>query len=50
MRVSVNINVRFVPPWVANDYCLAASLSYSIFASRISLGDFQLDDFLAHDM
>jgi uncharacterized protein (TIGR02421 family) len=41
---------RFLPAWVANDYCLAASLSYSIFASRISLGDFRLDDFLAHDM
>lgn len=41
---------KVLPPWVANDYCLAASLSYSIFASRINLGDFQLDDFLAHDM
>ena len=40
---------RFLPPWVANGACLAASLSYSVFASRISLADFDLEDFLAHD-
>jgi uncharacterized protein (TIGR02421 family) len=40
---------RFVPPWVANRRSLAASLSYTIFATRIDLADVQLDDFLEHD-
>ena len=40
---------RFLPPWVENRACLAASLSYSVFANRIHLGDIGLDDFLEHD-
>lgn len=40
---------RFVPPWVANRRALAASLSYTIFATRIDLADVELDHFLEHD-
>ena len=40
---------RFVPPWIANRRCLAASLSYTIFATRIDLADVELDHFLEHD-
>jgi uncharacterized protein (TIGR02421 family) len=40
---------RFVPPWIANRRALAASLSYTIFATRIDLADVELDHFLEHD-
>jgi uncharacterized protein (TIGR02421 family) len=40
---------RHVPPWISNRRALAASLSYTIFATRIDLADVELDHFLEHD-
>ncbi|HEU4401370.1 MAG TPA: tyrosine/phenylalanine carboxypeptidase domain-containing protein [Candidatus Polarisedimenticolia bacterium] len=37
----------YEPEWVANRLCLAAYLTYSIFANRIHLGEIRLEDFLA---
>jgi len=34
------------PEWAANRLCLAAYLTWSVFANRIHLGDIKLDDFL----
>ena len=34
------------PEWAANRLCLAANLTWSVFANRIHLGDIRLDDFL----
>jgi hypothetical protein len=36
---------RLVPAWVANRTCLAAYLTYSVFANRIRLGEIRLEDF-----
>lgn len=36
---------RLVPAWVANRPCLAAYLTYSVFANRIRLGEIRLEDF-----
>ncbi len=36
---------RHQPDWSANRLCLAAYLTWSVFADRIHLGDLKLDDF-----
>ncbi len=40
---------RFVPPWVANRRALAASLTYTVFATRMNLADVELQHFMEHD-
>ncbi len=41
---------RYEPPWLLNRTNLAAYLCYAVFANRINVGDFKLEDFAARQL